>query len=71
MFALVIRAEVIMKCWDHIRVARLMDAATGKSLLTEPEVDHVVECEACQDVLEILIRELRSPSPNASNKSVA
>ena len=47
-----------MGSMDHIRVSRLLDEAIGGAVLTETEVEHQANCDACQDLFEIFRKEL-------------
>ncbi len=47
-----------MSCTDHVRISRLMDAAVRGVVLTDSEIQHQADCDACQDLFEIFRREL-------------
>jgi hypothetical protein len=55
---------------DHIKISRLMDAAIGRVNLTDSELDHNVQCDACQDLLEIFTKELPGPLPSDVKETV-
>jgi len=47
-----------MRSMDHIRVSRLLEAAIDGAALTETEMEHQANCDACQDLFEIFRKEL-------------
>jgi hypothetical protein len=47
-----------MRSMDHVRVSRLLEAAIDGAVLTETEIEHQAQCDACQDLLEIFRKEL-------------
>ena len=51
-----------MRSMDHIRVSRLLEAAIDGAALTETEMEHQANCDACQDLFEIFRKELMGSS---------
>jgi hypothetical protein len=61
-----------MQSTDHVKVSRLLDCAIGGVVLTESEIEHQSNCEACQDLLEIFKSELSaSPAGGTSGTRVS
>ena len=43
---------------DHVKISRLLDSAIDGVKLTELEIEHQTNCDACQDLFEIFRKEL-------------
>ena len=43
---------------DHVKISRLLDSAINGFKLTELEIEHQTNCDACQDLFEIFRKEL-------------
>jgi hypothetical protein len=61
-----------MQSTDHVKVSRLLDSAIGGIVLTESEIEHQSNCEACQDLFEIFRAELSvSPAGGTTGSRVS
>jgi hypothetical protein len=43
---------------DHVKISRLLESAIDSFKLTELEIEHQTNCNACQDLFEIFRKEL-------------